>query len=173
MTQLRMRRWNLDDLPEADPRVRSAAAGDAESIARVLTAAFDVEWSEAKVREELIDHPNVPQVFVAALDGVVVATASYQLQRELPQAGWVHWVGADPAVAGRRLGRAVTLAALWAAKQDGKRDAGLTTDDARLPAIRTYLGLGFDPDPWDESHPGRWEEILARLHQPRTASEGA
>ena len=163
MSQLRMRRWSLEGLPEEDPRVREADAGDVPEIARVLTAAFGAAWSEDKVRAELLDHPTVPKTFVAVEDGRVLATASYQLQGELPTAGWVHWVGADPLATGRRLGRAVTLAALWAARRDGKADAGLTTDDDRLPAIRTYLGLGFEPDPWHASHPARWETILARL----------
>ncbi|MDR3689213.1 MAG: hypothetical protein P4L46_07535, partial [Fimbriimonas sp.] len=45
----------------------------------------------------------------------------------------------------------------------GKRDIRLTTDDFRLAAIQTYLNLGFEPDMWHESHPGRWAAILQEL----------
>ena len=145
------------------PLVRLARPEDAPALARVLTLAFGEEWSETRVRRELLDHPEVPATFVATVDGEVAATASCQLSEEFPQAGWVHWVGADPAHGGKGLGRAVTLAVLHAAREDGKQEAGLTTDDPRLAAIRTYLGLGFEPDPWHESHPARWVAVFERL----------
>lgn len=123
-----------------------ATAEDVPAIARVLTAAFGEAWSEEKVRAELLEHPGVPNTFVACVDGQVVGTASYQLKEEFPEAGWVHWVAADPAFLGQGLGRGVTLAVLHAARADGKTSAGLDTQDYRLPAIRTYRGLGFEAE---------------------------
>lgn len=158
-----MRRWDLQSLPAADARVRVATPDDAEAIAHVLDAAFDEAWSDDAVRRELFDHPLVPATFVALDGGAIVATASLQLQKEFPHAGWVHWVGADPTHVGKGLGRAVVLAVLHAAQATGKRESGLTTDDPRLAAIRTYLGLGFEPDPWHSSHPERWSAVLERL----------
>ncbi len=179
LPQLRMRRRDLEELPpnphpplppagghpqEVGPRfVRLASEEDVPALARVLTLAFGEEWSETRVRRELLDHPEVPATFVAIVDDEIAATASYQLSGEFPQAGWVHWVGADPAHAGKGLGKAVVVAVLHAAREDGKSGAGLTTDDPRLPAIRTYLKLGFEPDPWHESHPARWAAVFERL----------
>lgn len=161
-----MRRPRLDDLPPVDARVRLATHNDIPALARVLSTAFAEEWSESRATAELLDHDQVPATFVAVEEGKVVATASYQLNLNRPNAGWVHWVGADPAVAGRRLGHAVTLSVLHAAQTDGKTEAGLTTDDPRLAAIRTYLSLGFEPEFTDDSHAERWRQVFSQLSPP-------
>lgn len=161
--QLQMRRPDLLGLPDPDPRVRLALVSDAVDIARILTLAFGEDWDEARLMAELFDHPRVPLTFVAVVDGMVAAVASYQLHGGFPESGWVHWVGADPAFSGRGLGFAVSLSVLHAALADGKVDCGLTTDDERLAAIRTYLKLGFEPDPCDESHPERWGVVMGSL----------
>ena len=41
--------------------------------------------------------------------------------------------------------------------------ARLWTDDWRLPAIKTYLNLGFEPDIEHESHPERWRAVFEKL----------
>jgi mycothiol synthase len=41
--------------------------------------------------------------------------------------------------------------------------AVLETDDWRLAAIRTYLRLGFEPDPVEEEHAARWRRVLKIL----------
>jgi mycothiol synthase len=165
LPQLQMRRWNLDSLPDGDPRVRRARPSDVPALAQVLTLAFDEEWSEERVLDELLEDPDVPVTFVAVHVGQIVATASLQHKAGFPDAGWVHWVAVAPECRGLKLGRAVTLAVLHAARNKGKTQSGLTTDDFRLPAIRTYLGLGFEPDPCHPSHPERWAEIVKKLNQ--------
>ena len=165
LPQLQMRRWNLEGLPEADPRVRPARPSDVPALAQVLTHAFEEVWREERVLDELLDHPDVPLTFVAVHGGQVVATASLQHKSGYPDAGWVHWVGVTAECRGQGLGRAVVLAVLRAARDEGKTQAGLTTDDFRLSAIRTYLGLGFEPDPYHASHAERWNEVLRELNR--------
>ena len=43
------------------------------------------------------------------------------------------------------------------------QQAALLTDDPRLPAIKTYLNLGFVPEHRDDTHPARWEAVAGRL----------
>ncbi len=39
----------------------------------------------------------------------------------------------------------------------------LCTDDWRLPAVKTYLNLGFEPEIIHESHPARWKAVFETL----------
>jgi len=52
------------------------------------------------------------------------------------------------------------------------REGVLDTDDFRLPAIRTYLGLGFMADVVEADHSNRWPAIFARLNAPATGRLG-
>ena len=149
-------------------RLRRARPDDAAAVAALLTEAFEDAWDMKKANEVLLENPEVPTTWVIEFDQTVVATASYQIQpREFPDSGWVHYVGAAAAHSGNGLGYAVVWTVIEEAKLAGKRSVRLTTDDWRLPAIRTYLRLGFEPEPWHESHPRRWAEVLKRLADPR------
>lgn len=145
---------------------RPAVEADAEQIDALLLAAFGDGWREGEARRELLDNPNVPTTWIVEFRGKVVATASYQLKPEdFPDSAWVHYVGADAAHAGRGLGLFVTWKVLQQAAELGRKDVLLTTDDGRLPAIRTYLKLGFEPDNWHESHAERWRKVFEALEE--------
>lgn len=145
--------------------LRVASAGDDLGLARVLNLAFpEMMWDAAKVHEILLDHPEVPETYLVEFDGECVATASYQeMGGEFEGAGWVHYVAADPAHAGKGLGYEVTRRVLSEAAARRRSSVFLTTDDPRLAAIRTYVKLGFEPDMWHESHPARWEQVRTQL----------
>jgi mycothiol synthase len=69
------------------------------------------------------------------------------------------WVAVDPAHQGKGLGLQVCAAVLCYARRRGWPVSILNTDDWRLPAIKTYLKLGFAPEITHHSHPARWQEI--------------
>jgi mycothiol synthase len=77
--------------------------------------------------------------------------------------GMVHYVATDPDYRGRGLGFAVTNAVLHHMKGEGKSAAYLSTDDFRLPAIKIYLKLGFEPDTSKEGHAERWQAVRQKL----------
>ena len=164
-----MRRPTLDGLPPLLPlppgyALRPYRPADLDALASVLRTAFgDETWTTARLRTALIDAPDVVQTLVIAHQDVPVATASARLKAEHPGSGFVHWVAADPAYQGHRLGGIVTLAVLHAFIPLGCRDAVLKTDDERLPAIRTYWRLGFRPEHQDATHPARWADVEASL----------
>jgi mycothiol synthase len=170
--QLQMRRPRLDRLPPLeDPAdgysIRRATAEDAEGLARTLTLAFpDDPWDAQRVRRDLTEAPDVDATFVIEHDGMIVATASSRyVPDRFPGSGYVHWVAADPGHSGRALGKMATLRVLHHMRERGRSDAVLETDDARLPAIRTYLNLGFLPE---DAHPGdldRWARIFDKLER--------
>ncbi|MBB6670715.1 GNAT family N-acetyltransferase [Cohnella nanjingensis] len=169
-SKLWMRRDDLEGLAEpVCPEgwfIRTYEAGDAPAWERIIAASFGEPISFAgKVAERPSYRPD--RVFFVCRGSEPVATAS-ALEPDEPEtgetdAGYLHMVGALPACAGLGIGYAVTLAALRKMKEDGKRRALLKTDDDRLPAIRTYLKLGFMPDYREADHPMRWDAIMLRV----------
>jgi mycothiol synthase len=102
--------------------------------------------------------------FFATVDDRPVGTAAGWIKPDSPPAtGWVEMVGVHPEHRGRGLGAVVTLSVLRWMRSRGLRRAVLTTDDWRLPAIHTYLKLGFEPVIFDGTHQQRWEAVRARL----------
>jgi len=75
-------------------------------------------------------------------------------------------VGVLPGHQGKHLGAKVSLAALRRFVEEGRIDAVLQTDDFRLPAIRTYLRLGFEPLPIHENQRQRWRAVFDEILRP-------
>jgi mycothiol synthase len=167
--QLFMHRPNLENLPplstlEADYDLHAMTADEWDGVANVLQTAFGDAWDAARVQREFVDAADVIETYVITHGGTVVATASARLLPEAhPNSGYVHYVGALPGHKGKRLGYESTLATLHKFVELGCRDAVLETDDFRLPAVKTYLNLGFVPEHRHESHPERWEAVRRNL----------
>jgi mycothiol synthase len=173
-SNLRMRRADLTDLPDLPAlpegfrlrRILREMLGyeDIAGLTGVLAAAFaEMVWTPRRVRGALVDDPTVQEVFVLEdiENAAIAATASTRsLPDRFPNTGYLHWVGAYAHYRGKGFGRYVSLAALHAFRERGYTSAVLETQDERLPAIYTYLGLGFTPEHADETHPTRWEAIL-------------
>lgn len=169
MSQLFMRRPNLEGLPDLPPlpagyEWRELREEDLEPVAALMTVAFeDDSWTSERVHREFVAAAEVKKTFVIGCSGVAVAAASVQIPEKSPETGFLHWVAADPEHRGKRLGYLVSLAVLHELARHGCKDTALLTDDPRLPAIKTYLNLGFLPEHRDESHPDRWKAVAARL----------
>jgi mycothiol synthase len=101
-------------------------------------------------------------VFVISHGEKLIATGTALCSRELlGECANVHMIAADIAYSGKKLGYEITAAVLRRIRDAGFDKAFLTTDDFRLPAIKTYLALGFVPDMQvDETMPERWEKIF-------------
>ncbi len=138
-TGLFMRRPSLDDLPvlplpSGDYVLRTAGPEDATALATLLTRAFTEEWTIQRVKESLLEAPDVQAVYVIVYGGVLVATASARITDHFPGSGYLHWVGADPSHQGKGLGAARMpgcvgrLSRAWI----GRRRVG----DQRFPSTR-------------------------------------
>ncbi|HXG24529.1 MAG TPA: GNAT family N-acetyltransferase [Chthonomonadales bacterium] len=168
--QLFMRRPHLDGLPPLPSPppgygLRLHRRGEEEFLAAALRGAFPgSDWSVETVLSRLVDAPDVEAVYVVTFEDVPVGTASARLiPTQYPGTGYLHWVGVAPAHQGKRLGALVSLRVLHHFREDGCVDAVLETDDFRLPAIKTYLDLGFVPEPRDPPDAGRWAAVLQKL----------
>ena len=158
--------------PESPIEVREATRGDAEGIARVLGAAFpELEWDIARADKDLFDPEDVAATYVVEEHGRIVATASVRYHERFSGAGYVHWVGVDPAQRGRRLGTVVMERVMRRFLADGRTFSILETDDFRLPAIASYLGQGFIPHYTDPDHEERWSKVFEQLALGRRAAQ--
>ncbi len=174
--QLRFLLPHLNDLPDLmmpdGYSLREYRPGDDAAWAGVLNAAFPEErgkWTAARIAEEFLNQePFRPErVFFIEHEGRLVATAT-AWDRGAPGWGYVHWVAVEPGHQGRRLGRLITLATLHQFRRDGYHAAMLDTDEPRLPAIATYLSLGFEPDlRGDDERRAAWERAKAALEARR------
>jgi mycothiol synthase len=75
-------------------------------------------------------------------------------------------VAVRPDYRGQKIGTALSTAVLHRFKEEGHEDANLRTDDFRLPGIRVYLRLGFEPYLVHENQRERWAEVFDALGMP-------
>ncbi len=185
--QLRMVRPHLDDLPPLvipdGYRLRTFQPGDETAWARIMeaTSGLGREWTVEKVRERMIDREQFEAdgLFFATCDAEgdrpVASATAWRKAADEQEMGNVHMVCALDEHRGKGLGRLVSLAVLHYLRERGFRSADLSTDDWRVPAIRTYLGLGFvpvyltDAGRFDD-HEARWSAIFAQLLTPRLSN---
>lgn len=172
MSQLRMEKTGLSDVPQlAVPDgyvMRTFRDGDESALARIYAVSkLDKDTVEI-VRQDILGDPcfTPDRVFVAEHDGEIVGTASTWIAPDELDAGYLHMVGVLDGHRGKRLGAALTCAALRYSRQEGFDIQRLMTDDWREDAIRLYVNLGFYPLITDASHPMRWEAIARRIGRP-------
>lgn len=181
--QLRMLLPHLDDLQALKVpdgyHLRTFQPGDERAWGEIMesTGGLGTEWTIERVRERMIlreqfDSAGMFFVTSDADAGRPVASATaWRASQDERVLGNVHMVCAVESHRGRGLGRLVTLAVLHRLREQGFQRADLSTDDWRLAAIKTYLGLGFvpvylpDPDGLDPHEP-RWSVIFTQLLSP-------
>ncbi len=138
----------------------------AAELADLLTLAFDENWDAERANKELLQAPDVHAVYGVMHQGKMVSTASSQIRthRSLTS-GYVHWVGTHPDHRGHRLAYALVARILQDFVERGYQDAYLETQPFRLPAIKTYLRLGFIPvyQLEGEDFQEVWSEVFGNL----------
>ena len=105
--------------------------------------------------------------FISNEKGERVATITTITHKD--GSGYVHMVKAKASERGKGLGHAMAGYALRVFAERKVDRVVLTTDDFRLPAIKTYLDAGFLPviyhDP-ESDMDARWNEVLKQLNYP-------
>jgi mycothiol synthase len=174
-----LQRISLDSLvPEqalpAGYRLRTYQPKDEAGYLAVMHAAgfdsFDHEaverWLEKVLPDGffLVEHAPSRQI-------VATAMAMHNPSPLHPYGGELGWVAGHPEHAGRHLGRVVSAAATARFLRAGYRRIYLRTDDWRLPALKTYLRLGYVPLPYAAGMAERWRAVCAKLDWPYTPHE--
>jgi len=161
-----MRRHLRDLPPLAVPEgygLRHFRPDDAAVWAALLAGNGELgTWSIERAQPYFAPNSPMPLegAFFATFGDVPVATAQMHRDEPIPELGWV---AANPLHRGHGLGRLVCLAVLHYAANLGHEGIYLKTDDHRLPAIRSYLRLGFQPSAGEEE---RWAAVLSALGRP-------
>lgn len=172
--QLRMIRRNLDDLPEIELpsgyEIRTYQPGDEAAWAEIMNSGIGTNWTAEGCSEALTSKPQfLPDgLFFATHEGKPVGSAcAWRSSPDEWKEGYLHMVCVLPEHRGKNLGYLLTLAVLHYFKDHGFQSCVLDTDDWRIPGIRSYLRLGFEPVYLDESHKERWQKVFehARLEK--------
>ena len=74
--------------------------------------------------------------------------------------GYIHMVACKSRFRGRGIGTRLCTEAVRALIFAGMETAYLTTDDFRIPAIKSYLRAGFYPDIINGEHERRWADVM-------------
>ena len=172
--QLRMVRTNLLDLPgikmPSGYRLRTYQENDDWHWANVINGSFGGSRTDADARDQIVDRPEFEPtgLFFSTYQDQPVGTACAWKwnNADEKEVGQLHMVGVIPEHSGHRLGKWISLAVLHYLYQQGFKCAVLGTDDFRLPAIKTYLNLGFIPIYVDDDQPERWQAIFKKLKLP-------
>lgn len=172
LPQLIMRRPHLDGLNElaakigpvpSDLYLHTHIPGQDAAWEQLVNSCFawKVDFARDVVNNKMY-HPSCI-FYLADKNGKDVAVSAAVENEKYPGEGWLHYVAVDASARGRGLSKYVILAVLFACKAMGYHSCGLSTDDFRLPAIKTYLELGYEPVMSHESHPDRWKAIMENL----------
>jgi len=178
--QLRMLRPTLAELPPlALPEgfaLRSYEPGDWAHWERILAGSFGGEPGrfsfDRMMRRDVAFLPE-RVLFVVSAETPVATASAWRVPGLMAGTGTVHYVGVVPEFQGHRLGYWVTLATLHRMVAEGFQRATLTTDDFRLPAVKTYLRLGFEPVLVHENQRQRWPKVFAELGMPEAGERFA
>lgn len=162
--QLHMLRTGFDDLPEIKLpdgyKLRTGrGAEDCDNWCKIIGAAFNDERTPEHYTQSILNYGGyAPErlFFIEDPNGVACATAGAFGAHDR---GYVHYVGVLPSHLGHKLGYWITLATLHCFKKRGLQFCLLTTDDFRIPALKTYLRLGFHPLITHRSHKARWQRL--------------
>lgn len=100
--------------------------------------------------------------FFVFVDGRPAASFTVICNEETRE-GYLHMVACKEAYRGRGIGTRMNEYVLYVLKREGMTHAHLTTDDFRIPAIKSYLRAGFVPDESTDDFRRRWEAIREKL----------
>ena len=149
--------------------MRQLGPEDTASYLELMHSAGFSDWnSETVVRVTrgvlpggyfVVQHGNAGRI-------VATAIANHCPAERHPFGGELGWVAVAPRHRGKNLGKAVCSAVVRRFLQAGYRRIYLKTDDFRLPAVKLYLRLGFQPHYYKKEMRDRWEQIFQKLGWP-------
>jgi len=96
-------------------------------------------------------------------DIVAACFASHHPTERHARAGNLGWLAVAPGHQGKKLGFVVSAAVTSRLIDSGYTNIYLETHDHRLPAIKTYLSMGWVPLLYSEEMHNRWQVICQQL----------
>lgn len=148
--------------------VRTFRPGDEQTFLHLMSLSDFDPWDEAKLAYNLNRALPTGWFFAVDRNGQPVATAVclHNYSDREPFTGDVGWVFCHPDHRGRSLGLALCARATRRFLEAGYEAIQLHTECHRLPAIKTYLKLGFVPRIASPEAARLWVDVCARLDWP-------
>lgn len=172
---MQLKMWRPADMPLPDypiPEgfsIRVMRPGEEAMWAYCCLGEFGVtDVSDAYYKRTMDDFPMDHVYYVCNKDDHPVATASCQVKNEGEP--FLHYIAVNPDYRGCKLAKPLIAQILKRHVEEGRYGCFLTTDDPRLPAIKTYLTMGYCPVLWSDDARERWEKALAALGIERVAA---
>ena len=140
-----------------------------QDIVRYLDKEGNMDTGGNYYKETMLDYPNYSEelCFFVLVDEKPAATITVICNKEKRE-GYIHMVACKPEFRGMGIGKLLNDVALYALKNEDMETAYLTTDDWRIPAIKSYLKAGFTPDLTTEpDFKERWQKIYDIIKEPR------
>lgn len=171
-------RWTNDGTPAEDPKVpanmkilrfpelENALDAWLGIVRHGLSAKKEGPEFYTKLMTNWPGYKESDCMFVV-VDGVPAATVTV-IGTDGGDDGYVHMVACRPEYRGLGIGTLMNRVVTKELKDRNIQKAHLTTDDWRIPAIRSYLRCGFVPDESSEDHQKRWNEIRRILSEKGT-----
>jgi len=163
-----MKKDDLTNLPPLvlpkDYSIRCFKPGDEFAWENIIKDAFNYE--EVSFKNSISSKKEfIPErvLFICHNDVPVGTATAWYDPKWGEMTGYLHMVGVIKKHTGKGLGFYVSLAALHRMASEGRKSAVLETDDFRIPAIKTYLKLGFSPLIVHENQVERWNLIMKLL----------
>ncbi len=146
----------------ADYRLRTIETRDYPQWGKLMAAVGFGDWPAERIeahRRGVL--PGGFFVIEHVPTGALVATANANqgANDRHPEGGELSFVAALPEHAGHGLGRAVCAAVVRRFLAAGYQRIYLKTDDFRLPAIKVYQQLGFEPFHFEPGMAERWAAV--------------
>lgn len=154
--------------------LRTYREGDEARFFEVMAQAGWPGWNMERLEPWLARILSEGWFFAVHVEtGEIVATAMavHDPTPLHPFGGELGWVACDTAHRGKHLGMAVCAAVTDRLLAASYRDIHLYTEDWRLPALKTYLQLGYVPLLFTPEMPERWRAICEQLNWPFTPDE--
>ncbi len=146
--------------------VRGYQPDDEDGWLRLMELAGFGGWDRAKLESYLAEPERRDGSRVIVCDTDIVAATFASRRSVEPPVGALDYVIGHPEHKGRQLGCCVCAAVVCYLVSRGYERIVLSTDDWRLPALKTYLKLGFLPNLCREDMPDRWRAIYQKLDFP-------
>ena len=127
----------------------------------ILGADATVEMFGTLITDDERINP-LTDVYMFDLDGKTAATITAVIDHE-KKLGTVHMVDSFEWARGRGIGSYMMYVVLTRLVSEGMEWIQLTTDDFRIPAIKSYIRQGFVPVNNDTDMEERWSKILAEI----------
>ncbi len=146
--------------------LRTYKPGDDKAMIELMRKAGFEDWGDCQLiplKNRALPDGMFFIVYEKTGKLVATASASHNGTGNIPFSGTLDWVGADPEHKGRGLGYLVCAAVVRRLLEAGYKYISLRTDDFRLPAIKTYIKLGFIPKIDSEQIRARWQRVYEQL----------